>query len=467
MPGSVKVGGSWKTVAGASVKVGGAWKTVAAGYTKVGGVWKQWLSSFVNIAGPWWFVGMSDFSSKYGASLYGNAFAENGTVFTGGVYSERNNAMLMAHDISGNRLWWKTYNFNGFASGYGTQVVNLAVGPDNLPVFLISAGSSHLVLVKFSATGTPLWATKILNSNTAGKSYSYVTVDSANNVIVSTTYSIGPGVYYISITKTNGSTGAGIWERRISGGSVNLTAGDLTTDSSNNIYTVFGGYISSTFNTVQVKIDTNGNLLIMKRIPGNQNPASDIQIDSSNNIYVNSKGGDAARIFKYAPDFSSTVWSRQYQSGSMVWGMNIKKTNDNLVYATIYASSGFRIHIFAINDSDGSYTSQTSYATLQQEINYFGGAPIDGSGNVYLSGKYSIAKVKANGSLTGSWSAGGVGLGSSSFNAITVGSGSTTMENYSGLTFEATSFGFGNVLANLRDQGPPPYPNYGKAAIAS
>lgn len=45
MPGSVKVGGAWKTVSAASVKVGGAWKTVSAGYTKIGGAWKQWYSS--------------------------------------------------------------------------------------------------------------------------------------------------------------------------------------------------------------------------------------------------------------------------------------------------------------------------------------------------------------------------------------------------------------------------------------
>lgn len=47
MAGSVKVGGAWKTVSGASVKVGGAWKTVSAGYTKVGGAWKQWYSSAI------------------------------------------------------------------------------------------------------------------------------------------------------------------------------------------------------------------------------------------------------------------------------------------------------------------------------------------------------------------------------------------------------------------------------------
>lgn len=42
MPGSVKVGGAWKTVQNVSAKINGVWKEATAGYTKVAGVWKQW-----------------------------------------------------------------------------------------------------------------------------------------------------------------------------------------------------------------------------------------------------------------------------------------------------------------------------------------------------------------------------------------------------------------------------------------
>jgi hypothetical protein len=45
MPGSVRVGGAWKSVASASVRVGGAWKAVSAGWVRVAGAWKQWFSS--------------------------------------------------------------------------------------------------------------------------------------------------------------------------------------------------------------------------------------------------------------------------------------------------------------------------------------------------------------------------------------------------------------------------------------
>jgi hypothetical protein len=45
MPGSVNVGGSWKTVNAASVNVNGTWKSVASGFVNVAGAWKQWYSS--------------------------------------------------------------------------------------------------------------------------------------------------------------------------------------------------------------------------------------------------------------------------------------------------------------------------------------------------------------------------------------------------------------------------------------
>lgn len=47
MPGSVKIGGTFKTVAQPSVKIGGAWKSVSSGFVRIGGAWKQWFSSAI------------------------------------------------------------------------------------------------------------------------------------------------------------------------------------------------------------------------------------------------------------------------------------------------------------------------------------------------------------------------------------------------------------------------------------
>lgn len=45
MPGTAKVNGSWRDIAGVSANVNGAWQEIAEGYTKVNGAWQQWFAS--------------------------------------------------------------------------------------------------------------------------------------------------------------------------------------------------------------------------------------------------------------------------------------------------------------------------------------------------------------------------------------------------------------------------------------
>ena len=50
MPGSSRVGGTWRTITGLSVKVGGTWRTATSGFIKVGGTWRQWFASKIEDA---------------------------------------------------------------------------------------------------------------------------------------------------------------------------------------------------------------------------------------------------------------------------------------------------------------------------------------------------------------------------------------------------------------------------------
>lgn len=47
MPGSIKVSGSFRTVAAPYFKVSGTWKAASVAYTKVNGVWRQWYAANV------------------------------------------------------------------------------------------------------------------------------------------------------------------------------------------------------------------------------------------------------------------------------------------------------------------------------------------------------------------------------------------------------------------------------------
>ena len=45
MPGSIKVSGSYRTIAAPYVKVSGSWRSVSVAYTKVDGTWRQWYAA--------------------------------------------------------------------------------------------------------------------------------------------------------------------------------------------------------------------------------------------------------------------------------------------------------------------------------------------------------------------------------------------------------------------------------------
>lgn len=141
MPGQIKVGGAWKTMAGQFVKVGGAWHSVTSGWVKVGGVWKQW------------FVG---------------AFSDNFTRTTSGS--------LGASSSGGT---WTAIKGIWFANGTMAQSNDL---PSNNSIATMTLGSSNITLNALSVTnGTGIsflvadasnwWAAAAERTDT---SYSYV-----------------------------------------------------------------------------------------------------------------------------------------------------------------------------------------------------------------------------------------------------------------------------------------------------
>jgi hypothetical protein len=45
MPGSIRVGGTWREISQPSVRVGGVWRNVDQAWTRVSGVWREWFSA--------------------------------------------------------------------------------------------------------------------------------------------------------------------------------------------------------------------------------------------------------------------------------------------------------------------------------------------------------------------------------------------------------------------------------------
>lgn len=157
MPGSVRVGGSWKTVPAISTRVSGSWKTVTNGWVRVAGAWKQFFTSSqpalvhlqtVTLSSPTNAVEFTNLVSQY-ASTYqhlqlryvtrqneaGNGRNESGGLRFNGVTSNSYSwHTIVADEGSGVRNFGAANNSymlvwvvspNGLNSAYGVGVIDI------------------------------------------------------------------------------------------------------------------------------------------------------------------------------------------------------------------------------------------------------------------------------------------------------------------------------------------------------
>ena len=199
---------------------------------------------------------------------------------------------------------------------YDSSPVNIyAANGTTVSFSFTNSGVGDFFIVKYDASGTPLWARKA--ASTGFDSVSSVSIDSSGNVIVFGRYSATLQIYAADgTTITSSLSGAGgfvlkynssgtfIWARRI--GVVSISSRSVTTDSSGNVI-VTGNYASSllsvyaangstvsftlpnTANTdaFVVKYDSSGTPLWARRLAGTlSDEAKSVSINSSGNIVV-------------------------------------------------------------------------------------------------------------------------------------------------------------------------------------
>lgn len=172
MTGQIKVGGTWRNIAGQFVKVSGSWHSVTSGWVKVAGVWRQW------------FVGA--FSDTFARTTSGSL----GTSSSGGIWTA----------IKG--IW--------FANGTVAQSND---APTNNSIATMTLGSPNVTLTALNVTlGTGIsflvtdslnwWAAAAERTDTA---YSYITSASYTSVSPVGYNYAGTTYYYYSVTAYAGS----------------------------------------------------------------------------------------------------------------------------------------------------------------------------------------------------------------------------------------------------------------------
>lgn len=132
MPGSIKVGGSWKTTNKLAVKVSGTWRTATVSYIKVAGTWKQWFAALIkdtftrttsgslgttDTGIPWtanqgvWYANGSAAQSDTAASSYPLASVNLGSS-DATVSASVSSGTGVAFWVSDANSWWASTSFN-------------------------------------------------------------------------------------------------------------------------------------------------------------------------------------------------------------------------------------------------------------------------------------------------------------------------------------------------------------------
>ncbi len=238
-----------------------------------------------------------------------------------------------------------------------------------------------------------------------------IALDSSNNIYTTSSYPYNGFAQMSALTKYD-SSGSILWSRRMfrdpGGQNVYFTHGDIAIDSEGS--PCLGGsiYISGPYSAGHfLKYNSSGTIQWTKQYEGpsgvsRQASVQSVAVDSSNNVYVGMYAGDGynskLNLIKYNSS-GNEQWSKGISASrsgySMGYGGLTAVDSSNNAYLLGYipnaTTSGYYLVLAKYNSSGtrqwckyiaSSSTSSSQYSTPE-------GIDIDGSGNVYIVGRYN------------------------------------------------------------------------------
>jgi len=324
--------------------------------------------------------GIQQWVRRYNGSGNGNdlvfamAVDSAGNVYVTGEsydYNSRLDYKTIKYDENGRQLWVATYNGPGNYNDSARAIALDAFGNVYVTGYSYTGGETRedYTTIKYNSSGRQLWVAKYAGSS--GPPYS--AYDVANAIVVDargyvyvTGYSDGKDTSYDYATLKYDSDGNELWEARYNGiGNKYDYAHAIALDSSGSVYvTGYSDNSSTRQDYATVKYDSSGNQLWVATYNGpanNNDRASSIIVDSSDNVYVTGYSHD----WGTSVDYTTIMYDL---AGNELW----VATYDGSIYDGDTAAD--------ISDGDIAISGPDNDCDFAYAL------AMDKSGNIYVTG---------------------------------------------------------------------------------
>jgi hypothetical protein len=317
------------------------------------------------------------------------------------LYSGNNSSQLISNGIAlANTGAWR------FISATPNTNYYYGVAANTNGVYLIGSSTGNLssIIAANGTTGASIF-NRTLSGTGGNDFYNAVTVDSSGNIIAAGRNDNGFGA---SIVKYN-SSGVLQWQRKLTLGGQTVYAKSVSTDSSGNVY-VCGVYGQSGYNiSFIVKYDSSGTLQWQNRIydtaTNNGTNIEAVAVSSSGNIYL-------AGMSYGSSTYPCATVLKLDTSGTLQWKVAFTSTYDYFYSISldssenVYAAGYFNL----ISTTYATLFKLNSSGTIQWQKQFDNNTGIgsnasytDASGNTYVNivtGSGGLIKVDTSGAIS-------------------------------------------------------------------